>query len=125
MRRSTARQSAPKPDKVLYADFLAALIRVRDHGETVTVHDVTISWPKQQPSSYAVRVERRRTVRCPWTGELSWAHGVGGGSILNIKRTATALAFELEADRALRARLLAEAKPGILTGAVTHIPEAA
>lgn len=109
-----------KPDKSLYADFLKALIRVRDHGDTVIVHDVTISWPKQQPSSYAVRIERRRTVRCPWTGELSWAYGVGGGSILNIKRTATALAFELEADRALRARLLAEGKPGILANSATH-----
>lgn len=125
MPRPTTRQPAPKPDKALYSDFLAALIRVRDLGETVTVHDVTISWPKQQPSSYAVRVESRRTVRCPWTGELSWAYGVGGGSILNIKRTATALAFALEADRALRARLLAEGKPGILANPDTRAQAAA
>lgn len=120
MRRASAPQPARKPDSVLYVDFMAALLRLRDHGETVTIHDVTISWPKQQRSPDALRIESRRTVRCPWTGELTWAHGVSGGSIRNIKRVATMLAFEIGADRELRARLLSAARPGILANSRTH-----
>ncbi|TXN67825.1 hypothetical protein, partial [Methylobacterium sp. WL6] len=62
-RTAAKRQSAPKPDPALYADILAALTRVRDLGETVTVHGMTISWPKQQPSSYARRRRQTRTLR--------------------------------------------------------------
>lgn len=121
----TTRQPAQRPDKALYADFLAALTRLRDHGEPVTVHDVTISWPKQQPNYYALRVESQRTVRCPWTGELSYAHGLGGGSVLNIKRVATMLAFAVQAERDLRARLLSAARPAILAGSCTREKEVA
>ena len=113
-------QPKPKPDPALYADFLSALRRVTEHGETVTVHGVTICWPKRQPSYYALRINAPRTVRDPWTGALSYIVGQSGGDALRPKRVATMLAFQMAADRTLRARLLAEAKPGILGGAVTY-----
>ncbi len=125
MATTAKRQPAPKPDPVLYADFLAAMIRVIEHGETVSLHGYTISWPKKQPHYYALDVRAPRTVRDPWTGALSVIVGFQGGSALYPKRMATSLAFELMADRASVARMLAEAKPGILAGSVTHIPEAA
>jgi hypothetical protein len=124
-RRPTVRQTAPKPDNALYADFLAALTRVIEHGETVSLHGHTISWPKERGNHWCLHVEAPRTVRDPWTGALHTIVGSQGGSALYPKRVAANLAFQVMHDRELRARLLAEAKPGILAGAITHIPEAA
>jgi hypothetical protein len=125
MRRSTVRQPKPKPDPALYADFLAALTRVIEHGETVTVHGHTISWPKQQPNYYALHVDAPRTVRDPWTGALHTIIGQQGGSARCAKKAAASLAFQVMHDRESVARMLAEAKPGILSGSVTHIQQAA
>lgn len=125
MPRPTVRQPAPKPDKTLYADFLAAMVRVIEHGETVSLHGYTIRWPKTQPNYFALHVEAPRTLRDPWTGALSVVVGSQGGSARCAKKAAANLAFDLMADRASVARMLAEAKPGILNGSVTHLPEAA
>lgn len=122
--RDAARAAKPKPDKSLYADFLAALTRVIERGETVTVHGVTIAWPKKQPAYYGLAIDIPRTVRCRWTGELSYSVGRRGGDATRPKHVATSLAFDIAADRELRARLLAEAQPGILYGTVTHIAPA-
>lgn len=122
--RPAIRIPAPKPDKALYTDFIAALTRVIERGETVSLHGYTISWPKTQPNYYALHVEAPRTVRDPWTGALHTIIGSQGGSARCAKKAATNLAFELMHDRELRARLLAEAKPGILANTVTHVPEA-
>lgn len=125
MRRPIVRQPAPKPDPVLYADFLAAMVRVIERGETASLHGYTISWPKTQPNYYALHVDAPRTVRDPWTGALHVIVGQQGGSALYPKRVAANLAFELMADRASVTQMIAEAKPGILAGSVTHVPEAA
>ncbi|WP_157914271.1 hypothetical protein [Methylorubrum populi] len=122
--RDAARAAKPKPDPVLYADFLAALTRVIEHGETVTVHGHTISWPKQQPNYYALHVDAPRTVRDPWTGALHTIIGQQGGSACCAKKAAASLAFQLMHDRESVARMLADAKPGILNGTVTHIAPA-
>ena len=122
--RDAARAAKPKPDPVLYADFLAALTRVIEHGETVTVHGHTISWPKQQPNYYALHVDAPRTVRDPWTGALHTIIGQQGGSACCAKKAAASLAFQVMHDRESVARMLADAKPGILNGTVTHIAPA-
>ncbi|MCJ2016884.1 hypothetical protein MKK84_05485 [Methylobacterium sp. E-065] len=119
-RRLTQRAPAPKPDKALYADFIAALTRVIEHGETVSLHGYTISWPKTQPNYWCLHVDAPRTVRDPWTGALHVIVGQQGGSALYPKRVAANLAFEVMHDRASVARMLAEARPGILAGSVTH-----
>jgi len=123
--RPTPRQAKPKPDAALYADFLAAMIRVIEHGETVTVHGYTVSWPKAQPNYFALHVDAPRTVRDIWTGELRTIVGSQGGSARCAKKAAANFAFQVMDDRASVTRMLAEAKPGILSGSVTHIAEAA
>lgn len=125
MRRSTVRLPKPKPDPALYADFLAALMRVIEHGETVTVHGHTIAWPKQQPNYYALHVDAPRTVRDPWTGALHTIIGQQGGSARCAKKAAASLAFQVMHDRESVARMLAEAQPGILSDTVTHVSQAA
>ncbi|MCP2083970.1 UNVERIFIED_ORG: hypothetical protein J2W74_005235 [Methylorubrum zatmanii] len=113
-------QLTPKPDPALYADFLAALTRVIERGEIVSLHGFTISWPKLQPSSYALHIEAPHTVRDRWTGALRTIVGSQGGSALHPKKMAANLAFQVMRDRESVARMLAEAKPGILSGTVTH-----
>ena len=113
------KSTQPKVDPALYADFLAAITSALG-GVTATAHGCTIS----APSKYALRIESRRTVRDPWTGELSYAVGLSGGDAQRPKFMATQLAFQVSADRALRAEMLAAAKSGILSGAVTHEPTA-
>ena len=112
---------APLPTgKALVKEFVAALTRLRETGEPFTLYGITVEWPQVAHNRSALRVHTRRTTLCSWTGDLHYAVGVGGGSIDRIKYMANSLAFQVEYDRDLRARLLAEAKPGILSGTATH-----
>ena len=106
------KNTQPKVDPVLYADFLAAIICAIENCVTVTAHGCTIS----APNKYALRIEEPRTVRSVWDGEISYAIGVGGGDAQRPKSMATQLALRVAADRALRAEMLAAAQPGILSG---------
>lgn len=107
---------AISPERALAKRFEAALKTLRETGEPAEVEGVAISWPRKQPSYYAIRRVIHRPVRCRWTGEVSFVESVGGGSIETIAATARSLAYEVIRVRETYAQLMANPRPGILTG---------
>lgn len=103
----------------VYTDILKAVKMTCELNVQSQAHGFVIN-PPTRPGSYTLCINISRTVRSVWDGKLHYTDGVTGGSILYPKRVAKSLTDHYFADRELRARLLAERKPGIMADTFTH-----